>query len=330
MSGDSTRYRGWTAESVVRAVRRSLGLVALSYAPYFPELFDEELINRIKHPAEIDFDPAKVVRPLAIEAAGRRYYVPGSADDLINYTSCVIACSPQIGYSWDRSGSDEDTGPPTRDELALGRIGEKPWKRYWNEFHRRSGRIVGSGYPWVLDTDIQNCAAEIDGRTLAKLLSDWGSDPSAIQIFSTMHQVWRRFGFFGLPVIGTFSLLTRAYLLEVEQCLRGRGIVFLKNIDDFRLFCESPDERESLQRAISDCLALRGLRLNRDKTWFYRFGGPRAGSRRWRLILRGKFRYGVVRPILARSTTYSIVRPISLRLLQARMKRPDEPQRSPL
>ena len=81
----------------------------------------------------------------------------------------------------------------------------------------------------MLNVDIESCAAMIDGQVLAKILSAWGSDPSAVRIFAAMHRAWHHLGFSGLPVTGTFSLLNRAYLLEVEQCLRGRGIVFLRN-----------------------------------------------------------------------------------------------------
>lgn len=324
VSGNSVLNLEWSPGNVVRAIRRSLGLVALSYTPYFPELFDDRLINRVKHPSEIDFDPDNVARPWPIDAVGKRYFVPGSADDLINYTSCVIACCPQIERAWELSGPDEDNGPPARDELAQGRIGEWPWKQYWNEFHRHSGRIANSGYPWVLNADIEACAAKIDAGILAHLLSEWGSDPSAVRIFATMHQSWHQFGFSGLPVIGTFSLLTRAYLLEVEQCLRSRDIVFLKNIDDFRLFCKAPDQHESLRLAISDCLAVRGMRLNESKTRFEQFGTPHATSRRWRSIFKGKFRYGLVRPFLVRLTNYRMLRTVCLLLLKAMARRPDE------
>jgi hypothetical protein len=312
----------WTPENVVRAIRRSLGLVALSYTPYFSELFDDRLIGRIKHPADIDFDPARVARPWLIEAAGKRYFVPGSAQDLIHYTSCVIACCPQIKHAWELTGPDADNGPPAQDELALGRIGERPWKHYWNEFHRRSGSIANSGYPWVLNADIESCAAMIDGEGLAELLSEWGSDPDAVRIFAAMHRAWHHFGFSGLPVTGTFSLLNRAYLMEVEQCLHGRGIVFLRSVDDFRLFCKTPAEQESMRLAIRNCLATRRLRLNESKTRFEQFGGPRSTSRCWRLIIRGKARYGLIRPALVRLTACRVLRPFCLSMLWALVSRP--------
>ncbi len=296
--------------------------MALSYTPYFPELFDDGLIKRVKHPAEIDFDPARVARPWPIEAVGKRYFVSGSADDLIHYTSCVIACCPENARAWSHSGPSSDRGPPSWDALALGRVGERPWKQYWNEFHRRSGRIASSGYPWVLNADIEYCAATVDGAVLADLLAEMGSDPSAVRIFAATHRAWHQFGFPGLPVTGTFSLLTRAYLLEVEQCLRSRGIIFLKTIDDFRLFCKSPDEYESLLLGLRDCLAVRGMRLNESKNRFQQFGGPHATSRRWRLILKGKVRYGLVRPLLVRLSRLRMLRPICLFLLKAMVKRP--------
>ncbi len=322
MDGNSTSHQDWSAENVVRAIRRSLGSVALSYTPYFSELFDDRLINRVKHPAEIDFDSDNVAQPWRIEAAGKQYFVPGSTEDLINYTSCVIACCPQIKQAWELSGPSEDCGPPSRIELALNRIGEGPWKNHWNEFHRRSDRIANSGYPWVLNADIETCASIINTEILANLLSEWGSDPDAVRIFASMHRAWHQFGFPGLPVTGTFSLLSRAYLLEVEQCLRGRGILFLKNIDNFRLFCKLPEEQELLQLAIRDSLAMRGMRLNESKYQFHQFGTARASSRRWRLILKGKGRYGFVRPFLVRLIRYRMLRPICLFLLRAMVRRP--------
>jgi hypothetical protein len=310
----------WSPDRVVRAIRHSLGRVAQSYTPYFPELFDEGLAKRVRHPADIDFDPARVGRPWPIKAAGKRYFVPGSFDDLIHYTSCVIACCPAIERAWADSGVSEDCGPPTRDELAQGLVGEAPWKQYWNEFHRRSREIAKAGYPWVLNADIENCAAAIDGEKLADLLLEWGCDRDAVRIFGDIQRAWRGFGFPGLPVTGTFSLLTRAYLLEVEQRLRDREIIFLRTIDDFRLFSRTRREQEAMIMAIVDCLAVRDLRLNESKTRFEQFGGAGATSRRRLLIIRGKGRYGLVRPLLVRLTARRMLRWFSLFLLQKMVK----------
>jgi hypothetical protein len=321
VSEQATHNPNWSPDLVIRAIRRSLGLVALSYTPYFAELFDDRLIQRVRHPSEMDFEPSGVTRPWPIEAVGKRYFVPGSVQDLVDYTSCVIACCPQIEDAWKRIGADTDVGPPMQAELAMGRIGEKPWKQYWNEFHRRSRDIADSGYSWVLNADIEACAARIDGEALALTLSDWKADPDAIRIFGAMQQAWHRFGFTGLPVIGTFSLLNRVYLLDVEQCLRRKDIIFVRNLDDFRLFCRSETERVSAQTAIRDCLAKRGLKLNERKSHFEPFGAPRSSSRRWWLIIKGKGRYGLFRPFLVRLTRHRALRPFCLLMLRAMVRR---------
>lgn len=321
MSERAQHDSNWSPELVVRAVRRSLGLVALSYTPYFAELFDERLIQRVRHPSEMDHDPSGVTRPWPIEAVGKRYFVPGNAQDLVDYTSCIIACCPQIEEAWKRIGVDADVGPPMQAELAMGRIGEKPWNQYWNEYHRRSRDIADSGYSWVLNADIEACAARIDADALALTLSDWNADPDAIRIFKAIQQAWRRFGFTGLPVIGTFSLLNRVYLLDVEQCLHHKNIIFIRNLDDFRLFCRSETEQEATQTAIRDCLARRGLKLNERKSRFEPFGKPRSSSRRWWLIIKGKGRYGLLRPVLVRLTHYRVFRPFCLLVLRAMVRR---------
>lgn len=253
---------------------------------------------------------------------GKRYFIPGGVQDLLDYTSCVVACCPNILDAWKRIGPDADVGPPSLDELAEGRVGEKPWNHYWNEYHRRSREISHSGYPWVLNADIEACASRIDGEALAQTLSGWGADEDAVRIYTGMQQAWRGFGFSGLPVVGTFSLLNRVYLLEVEQCLRGKGIAFIRNLDDFRLFCRSATDQEPTQTAIRECLAERGLSLNERKSHFERFGRPRSASRRWWLIIRGKGRYGFFRPVLVRLTKYRLLRPFCLRMLKAMVSRP--------
>ena len=164
--------QGWSPESVVSAIRHSLGLVALSHTPYFADLFDPALIDRIRHPAEMDFDRAAVARPWQINAAGKRYFVPGSAADLISYTSCVVSCCPQIRRAWALSGPDEDCGPPEMEELERSRVGEHPWKYYWNNLHHRSEYLVDAGYPWVFNADIEKCAEKIVAVVIAGLLSE--------------------------------------------------------------------------------------------------------------------------------------------------------------
>ncbi len=309
---------------MLRAVRRSLGRVALSYAPYFPALFDEPLSRRIRHPSEIDFDPARVAAPWPIHAAGKRYFVPGCLEDLLDYTSCAVAVCPAIRRAWRHTGTAADCGPPSWDELWMGRVGERPWKAYWNEFHRRSRAIADSGYRWVLNADIERCAERIDAGVLARLLAEWDADPDAVRVFAAMHRTWVACGYPGLPVIGTFGLLTRLYLLSVEDCLYRHGIPFLRSIDDFRLFCRSPDDEEPALRVLRESLAARGLRLNESKQMFQQHGTPQASWRRWRLIVKGKVRYGSLRPVLVRLTRWRLLRPLALAWLRRMVRRPGD------
>jgi hypothetical protein len=227
----------------------------------------------------------------------------------------VIECVDAIDRAWKEVGADRDCGPPDPDELSAGRLGKGPWKRYWNEFHRRSGAIAGQGRPWVLNPDIENCAGEIDADRLADVLAGLGAPTESVQDFARMHQAWRRHGFPGLPVCGTFSLLTRAWLLDVERCLQARGFEFLRSIDDFRLFCASTDEQDDALDALTTCLNARGMRLNPAKSRFERFGTPQSTSRRWRLIFRGKGRYGYLRPVLVWLVSHGWARRASVSVL---------------
>jgi len=314
----------WSEELVLRAMRRSLGRVALSYAPYFPALFDQTLGARIRHPSDIEFDPARVAAPWPIHAAGKRYFVPGCHEDLLDYTSCVIAVCPAIRRAWSHAGTTADCGPPSWDELQRGRVGELPWKTYWKELHRRSGAYAAAGYRWVLSADIERCAERIDAGVLARLLTEWDADPDAVRIFAAMHRAWADHAYTGLPVIGTFGLLTRLYLLSVEDCLHRNGILLLRSIDDFRVFCRSAEDEGAALHLLRESLAARGLRLNESKSMFQLFGTPQAFWRRWRLIVRGKLRYGLVRPGLVRLTRWRPLRPFALALLRRMVRRPDE------
>lgn len=317
----------WSEELVLRAIRRSLGLVALSYTPYFPALFDGSLGRRVRPPSAIELDPARVAAPWPIQAAGKRYFVPGRLEDLVDYTSCVIALGPAIRRAASAVGTSADCGPPSWDELQAGRVGERPWKSYWNEFHRRSDAYAAAGHPWVLNADIERCAESIDAGALARLLGDWDADADAVRVFAAIHRAWADRGFRGLPVIGTFALLTRFFLHPVEATLHRHGLPFLRSIDDFRLFCRTPDDREAAVRLLRESLAARGLRLNEHKHRFQRHGTPQAFWRRWRLIVKGKVRYGAVRPVLVRLTRWRSSRPIALAALRCMVRRPAEPPR---
>jgi len=315
----------WSEELVLRAIRRSLGQVALSYTPYFPALFDEALGRHARPPSAVEIDPSRVAAPWPIQAAGKRYFVPGSLADLLDYTSCVVALCPAIRRAASDAGTSADCGPPSWDELQAGSVGERPWKAYWNGFHRRSNAYAAAGYPWVLNADIERCAESIDAGRLARQLSEWDADADAVRGFADLHRAWAERGYRGLPVIGTFGLLTRFYLLPVEATLHRHGIPFVRSIDDFRLFCRSPDEREAALRLLRESLAARGLRLNERKLRFQRHGTPEAFGRRWRLILKGKVRYGSLRPVLVRLTRWRPARPLALACLSRMVRRPDEP-----
>lgn len=307
---------GWSVAGVLRALRCPRGLVTLSWTDYFPQIFDDDLAARVRHPSEISFDPAAVAVPYRIPVRNKRFYVPGRLEDLVDYVSCVVACYDGIRTAWQTSGCEEDCGPPRLQELEQGSLGEEPWDSYWNAMHSRVNDLVAAGYPWVLNADVESCAESIDTTVLSKLLAECGSDPDAVRILDAMHQAWRDAGFAALPVFGTFGLLLRLYLLEVERTLREQGILFARVLDDFRILCRSPEEKDSMLEVLERALALRGLRLNEGKTFIYRPADNEAAARRWLARIRGKVKLGIARPVLVRSLRWEPARPAAFALLE--------------
>src|SRR5713226_5170809 len=80
----------WSPALVAAGVRHPMNTRMYAEAPYLAELYRDDLESRVVHPANLDkrdFAP-----PLLLHRGLKRWYLPGSADDLVLHTSCVVAC----------------------------------------------------------------------------------------------------------------------------------------------------------------------------------------------------------------------------------------------
>jgi hypothetical protein len=290
--------------------------VDLSWTPWFAELFQPQLVSRVVPPSEMRIDPGKMAPPAIIRPGANRYHMPGCLDDLLNYVSCVVACHAAIHRAWVTLGAGEDCGPPDHLESEHGSFGDGPWRKYWIELSRRLAMLADITQPaWVLHLDVVQCAASLDPAVLSGLLHRWQADEAAIEHLEVMHRAWNRRGEPGLPVTSTFSMLQRLYFLDIDRELRERGIRHVRIIDDFRIICRAPDEREQALRTVAEVLANRGLRLNLQKQLFYRHGSSDAAWQRRRLAIAGKLNRGLVRPAVVATVRWPAARPAAFALL---------------
>src|ERR1700736_3049598 len=80
----------WSTRFVAAAIRHPINVRLYAEAPYLAELYRDDLEERIAHPSSVvrrDF-----ATPFLLPRGLKRRYLPGSADDLILHTSCVVAC----------------------------------------------------------------------------------------------------------------------------------------------------------------------------------------------------------------------------------------------
>jgi hypothetical protein len=61
-------------------------------------------------------------------------------------------------------------------------------------------------------------------------------------------------------------VLAEAFLMDVDDELTGRGIEFVRFVDDFALFASDQESARQHVRSLDECLGRRGLRLNAAKT----------------------------------------------------------------
>src|SRR6267143_1184450 len=176
--GAAINRAAWSARFVEEAALHPTVVRMYACAPYLPELYRRDLQGRITHPANAP--RREFARPLVLPLHGHNYYIPGSADDLLLYTSCVAACCEALVLAWRPDADDFDMGPPLASELSDGSFGRhRTMQAYWARMRRRETRFLSEGFSHVVYADIARCIENVDPQRLTDLLTDAGANPDA-------------------------------------------------------------------------------------------------------------------------------------------------------
>lgn len=150
----------------------------------------------------------------------------------------------------------------TDGEIFDGRYGYDSFRALSSEL---SQQRIGQ---WKIVTDIANFFDRIGNHSLENHLLNVGCDEKIVSLIKEMLYFWagdRRS--FGIPVGSDASrILSEAILLNVDAKLKDSGIVFIRYVDDFRLFAETRAEALKVIEILTTLLADEGLSLNSRKT----------------------------------------------------------------
>ncbi|MBN8818458.1 MAG: RNA-directed DNA polymerase [Sphingomonas sp.] len=142
----------------------------------------------------------------------------------------------------------------------------------YDSFRARSSELsrerIGK---WKVVTDIANFFDRIGNHSLENHLTNIGCEERYVELIKEMLFFWagdRRS--YGVPVGSDASrILSEAVLLNVDAGLKEAGIVFVRYVDDFRLFTDTRAEALKAVAILTNLLADEGLSLNSRKTDIY-------------------------------------------------------------
>lgn len=303
----------WSRDSVADWLLNVSHLRLVTTAPYLGELLSPGFLSDLAHPRVASFPDT--VPPLAIRHGGNRYFLPGSARDLVDYLSCVVACIPTILRGIDRQET-ADYGPPSIATAVTGRSGDaRAMRGAWSRLDATVRHRLSTTGSHVVITDIERFGESIDASRLTAELATLGADPDVIAQLDRMHRTWERHGFPGLPLTGGVSILGKFWLAPVDETLRGEGIDYIRIQDDFRIFAPDKDGAERALATLGAAVGKLGMTLNPSKT---RMLGP--GPEAWAHLRRTnsvrRFREGILRPLLGESLRWRAMRPVAVRVFR--------------
>ncbi len=124
---------------------------------------------------------------------------------------------------------------------------------------------------WKIITDISNFFDRIGNHTLENHLLSIRCDEKYVSLIREILLLFARSRrSYGIPVGSDASrILSEAILLNVDRKLTELGIVFIRYVDDFRIFAESRAEAIKAVETLTNLLSDEGLHLNSKKTDIY-------------------------------------------------------------
>lgn len=146
-------------------------------------------------------------------------------------------------------------------------------KRRSHQALREVERLLGEGYVWVVDVDIQKCFDSIPPKLLMKEVAKRISDSGVLALIEAYLKQGVMEGMtLWAPGLGTpqgaviSPLLANIYLHPVDVALRESGYELVRYADDMVILCRTQAEAEAALERVGTLLAERGLKLHPSKT----------------------------------------------------------------
>jgi len=193
--------------------------------------------------------------------------------DAVKYLATCLMVFPEI---------EEHRIPKTEGWVHSHRMSDSEMEIFDQRFGYDSFRAKSSELSkdrvgeWKVVTDISNFFDRIGNHSLENHLDNIGCERRYITLIREMLLFWsgdRRS--FGVPVGSDASrILSEAVLLNVDRRLKDAGIIFVRYVDDFRIFAKTRLEALKNVEILTSLLADEGLALNSRKTDIFQIVEP--------------------------------------------------------
>lgn len=183
--------------------------------------------------------------------------------DLVRYTAIVARVAPVIEEH--RIPDDLNVVFSSRFRPEAPFFGEgNGYDRFRAESHRLSNEGV---YSVKVITDISNFYDRLNLHRLEASLLDIGCAAADVTAIDHTLKLWAGQNSYGVPVgCDASRLLAEAMLINVDNRLLAKNIVFVRYVDDYRLFATSYAEAHSHLNVLINALEDEGLFINSEKT----------------------------------------------------------------
>jgi RNA-directed DNA polymerase len=138
---------------------------------------------------------------------------------------------------------------------------------------RRVEHLLGKGYSWVVDADLQKYFDTIEHELLMQLVAERIADGRVLKLMERYLQqgVLENMRYWqpetGTPQGAVISpLLSNIYLNPLDQLLAASGVEMVRYADDFVLFCRSENEARQALVLVQQWTTTVGLTLHPEKT----------------------------------------------------------------
>lgn len=223
----------------------------------------ENLRTKIK---DGKYNPSKV---RLIDVPKPKYHIrPGTImtmDDMVVYSALIIDIIDKIDQGMALTSSNKFSYKLKKNKM------DKHWFEFpidhWGRFRTKSIKLIDDGYKYVLFSDISSFFENISISKLMTNLEYLDVPEDTKNLLSKCLNRWSDNKEKGLcQGMSPSQILADVYLNNIDERLINQNIVYLRFVDDYRIFCKTKkDAIEALHFFTKRCRE-RGLNLQTAKT----------------------------------------------------------------